>query len=87
MNKAATYIIVWGLLVSATLLEILIFTTSWIIEFKIAGILSLAIAQALTNAAFFQSLRYEKKMLSFLPLMSLIGLQTLVLTAILSVGR
>jgi hypothetical protein len=77
---------IWGLMVAATMLEVFIFTTDWSAEFKTASILALAIAQALSNAAFFQNLRYEKKIIAFLPLLSIIGLCTLLVTAILSVG-
>jgi len=74
-------------MVAATLLEIYIFTTPLSVIYKVFSIISLAIAQALTNAAFFQNLRYEQKMLSLLPLLAIVGLETLVITALLSVGR
>lgn len=77
---------IWGLMVAATLLEVFIFTTNLSVESKTASILALAIVQALSNAAFFQNLRYEKKIIAFLPLLSIIGLCTLLVTAILSVG-
>jgi len=86
MNKTAVYMGIWGLMVAATLLEVFIFTTNLSVESKTASILALAIVQALSNAAFFQNLRYEKKIIAFLPLLSIIGLCTLLVTAILSVG-
>jgi heme/copper-type cytochrome/quinol oxidase subunit 4 len=87
MNKALMYISVWGLMVSATMLEIYIFTTSLSAQFKTSSIIALAISQALANAVFFQNLGYEKKIVSLLPVISLLALQTLLITAILSVGR
>jgi heme/copper-type cytochrome/quinol oxidase subunit 4 len=87
MNKALMYISVWGLMVSATMLEIYIFTTSLSAQFKTSSIIALAISQALANAVFFQNLGYEKKIVSLLPIISLLALQTLLITAILSVGR
>ena len=86
MNKTALYMSIWGLMGAATMLEVFIFTTDLSVESKTASILALAIAQALSNAAFFQNLRYEKKIIAFLPLLSIIGLCTLLVTAILSVG-
>jgi len=87
LKKAVIYTSVWALMVAATLLEIYIFTTPLSVIYKVFSIISLAIAQALTNAAFFQNLRYEQKMLSLLPLLAIVGLETLVITALLSVGR
>lgn len=87
MNKVASYITIWGLMVAATMVEIYIFTTTLSEQFKVSSILALAIAQAITNAAFFQNLRYEKKIIAFLPVLSIIILCTLLITAILSVGR
>jgi heme/copper-type cytochrome/quinol oxidase subunit 4 len=86
MNRIAVYFSLWGLMVIATMLEVFIFTTNWSSANKTISILALAIAQAITNAAFFQNLRYEKKIMAFLPLLSIIGLCTLLVTAILSVG-
>ena len=86
MNRIAIYFSLWGLMVIATMLEVFIFTTNWSSANKTISILALAIAQAITNAAFFQNLRYEKKIMAFLPLLSIIGLCTLLVTAILSVG-
>ena len=73
-------------MVIATMLEVFIFTTDLSAEYKTVSILALAIAQAVSNAAFFQNLRYEKKIIAFLPLLSIIGLCTLLVTAVLSVG-
>jgi len=87
MNKATLYLSVWGLMVAATLIEIYIFTTSLPELFKVSSILALAIAQSLANAAFFQNLRYEKKIIALLPLLSIVVLCTLLVTAVLSVGR
>lgn len=86
MNRIAVYFSLWGLMVIATMLEVFIFTTNWSSANKTISILALAIAQAITNAAFFQNLRYEKKIMAFLPLLSIIGLCTLLVTAVLSVG-
>jgi len=74
-------------MVAATLVEIYIFTTSLSVQYKVVSILTIAIVQAITNAAFFQNLRYEKKVLSLLPILSIVVLCTLLVTAILSVGR
>jgi heme/copper-type cytochrome/quinol oxidase subunit 4 len=86
MRKLTLYISIWGLMVAATLVEIYIFTTSLSVQYKVASILTLAVAQAITNAAFFQNLRYEKKIISLLPILSIVVLCTLLVTAILSVG-
>jgi heme/copper-type cytochrome/quinol oxidase subunit 4 len=87
MKKVSLYISIWGLMVAATLVEIYIFTTSLSVQYKVVSILTIAIVQAITNAAFFQNLRYEKKVLSLLPILSIVVLCTLLVTAILSVGR
>jgi heme/copper-type cytochrome/quinol oxidase subunit 4 len=87
MNKVTSYVTIWGLMVAATLVEIYIFTTTLSAQYKVSSILALAIAQAITNAAFFQNLRYEKKVIALLPILSIVVLCTLLITAILSVGR
>ena len=86
MKKVTLYVSIWGLMVAATLVEIYIFTTTLSVEYKVSSILALAIAQAITNAAFFQNLRYEKKIIALLPILSLVVLCTLLVTAVLSVG-
>lgn len=74
-------------MVSATLVEIYISTTSLSITGKVSGIIALAIVQAIANAAFFQNLGYERKIVSLLPLLALVAIQALLVTAIISVGR
>ena len=86
MKKVTLYVSIWGLMVAATLVEIYIFTTTLSVEYKVSSILALAIAQAITNAAFFQNLRYEKKIIALLPILSIVVLCTLLVTAVLSVG-
>jgi hypothetical protein len=87
MNKALLYIGIWGSMVSATLLEIYISTTSLSVINKAESIIALAFVQAIANAVFFQNLGYEKKIVSALPIIALVALQTLLVTAIISVGR
>ncbi len=87
MDRKTLYISIWGLLVAATFGEIYIFTTALSVEYKAVSILILAGSQAVTNAAFFMNLRYEKKVISLLPLLAIITISTLIVTAILSVGR
>jgi heme/copper-type cytochrome/quinol oxidase subunit 4 len=87
MNKTWVYIGVWGFMVATTLLEIYTFTTSLSVMDKTVGIMALAFAQVIANATFFLNLGYEKKIVMVLPIIALIVLQTLLVTAIVSVGR
>jgi hypothetical protein len=86
VNKSLIYVGVWALMVSATLLELHIFTASFSATGKTVAILALAIAQAFANAAIFQNLGYERKIVALLPIIALLVLQTLLVTAVLSVG-
>jgi hypothetical protein len=86
MNKIWEFVALWGYFVTATLGQVYISTLQAISNLKIVGILSLAFSEVLLSAGYYQNLRHEKKFLVMLPLIAMLAVLGLMITAILSVG-
>ena len=87
MANYRVYVAIWGLLVAATLLEVV--TRLYLplgISLLIVGIIIISAAKAVSIALYYQHLRFEPKSISLLPLLALIVLSTLLITSILSMG-
>ncbi len=84
MANYRLYIVIWVILVAATLLEVETRFLSGTAQFLLAGIIAISSAKALIIALYFQHLRYESKSIKVIPLLGLLALGALAATAIYS---
>ena len=82
MKKTTIYVMIYGFMVAATLLQAFIVTTGLSTYFKGLSIIVLAIAEAFFSAGYFLNLRYESKALAILPIGGLFILSTFAVAAI-----
>ncbi len=82
MNRMIAYVIIWELLVGATMLQVGIAVSSIATIMKQTTIILLAFIEAITAAAYFQNLRHETRVLSLLPIGALTVVSTLVIVSI-----
>jgi cytochrome c oxidase subunit 4 len=80
------YIVIWVILVAATILEVETRFLSGGAQLLIAGIIAISSAKAVIIALYFQHLRYESNSIRLLPLGALVALGILAITAIISLG-
>jgi len=85
MADSKLYIIIWLVLIEATLLEVVTRFLPTSTSFFVAGIILIATAKSVIIALYYQNLRYETKVLSILLLLALSVLATLLIASILSV--
>ena len=83
MKKTTIYVMTYGFMVVATLLQVFIATTGLSASLKGLSIIMLAIAEAFFSAGFFLNLRYESRALAILPIGGLFILSTFAVAAIL----
>ncbi len=86
MANYRLYVVIWVILVAATVLEVETRYLSGTISFLIAGIVAISSAKAVIIALYFQHLRYESRAIKVLPLLALVALGALAVTAIVSLG-
>ncbi len=84
MPSFKLYIMIWVLLVAATILEVVTRFLPAGISLLIGGILLIATVKVLLIASFYQHLRYETKILAMLPIAGLLVLSTLLIISIVS---
>jgi len=85
MADIKLYVIIWLVLVEATLLEVVTRFLPTPASFFVTGIVFIATAKAVIIALYYQDLRYETKVISALLLVALSVLATLLIASILSV--
>ncbi len=86
MSNYRLYIVIWVILVAATILEVETRLLSGTATFLVAGIIAISTAKAVIIALYFQHLRYESKAVKLLPLTALVALGALAATAVFSLG-
>jgi cytochrome c oxidase subunit 4 len=86
MANYRLYVVIWAILVAATILEVETRFLAGTAQFLVAGIIAISSAKAIIIALYFQHLRYESKTIQMLPLLALIALGALAVTAIVSLG-
>ena len=86
MANYRLYVVIWVILVGATILEVETRFLSGTAQFLVAGIIAISSAKAVMIALYFQHLRYESRAIKVLPLLALIALGALAATAIVSIG-
>ncbi len=84
MANYRLYVVIWAILVAATLLEVETRFLSGTAQYLVAGIIAISSAKAVIIALYFQHLRYESRAIKVLPLMALLALGALAVTAIYS---
>lgn len=84
MANYRPYVVIWMILVAATILEVETRFLSGTAQFLVAGIIAISSAKAVIIALYFQHLRYESRAIKILPLMALMALGALAVTAISS---
>ncbi len=86
MANYRLYVVIWVILVAATILEVETRFLSGTAQLLVAGIIAISSAKAVVIALYFQHLRYESRAIKVLPLLALIALGALAATAIVSLG-
>lgn len=86
MANYRLYVVIWAILVAATILEVETRFLSQTAQFLVAGIIAISSAKAVIIALYYQHLRYESRAIKVLPLLALIALGALAVTAIVSLG-
>ncbi len=86
MTNYRVYVVIWAILVAATILEVETRLLSGAAQFLVAGIIAISSAKAVIIALYYQHLRYESRAVKVLPLLALIALGALAATAIFSLG-
>jgi len=86
MANYRLYVVIWVILVAATILEVETRFLSGTAQLLVAGIIAISSAKAVVIALYFQHLRYESRAIKVLPLLALIALGALAVTAIVSLG-
>ncbi len=82
MNRAWYYVVVWVLMVAATFVQVYIIESSSSATFKQVSIIVIAAAEAITAATYYQNLRYETRVLSFVPIVALLVVSSLMILSI-----
>ena len=80
------YVVIWVILVAATVLEVETRFISSPAQFLVAGIIAISSAKAIIIALYYQHLRYESRAIKILPLLALVALGALAITSIVSLG-
>ncbi len=86
MANYRLYVVIWVILVAATILEVETRFLSGTAQLLVVGIIAISSAKAVVIALYFQHLRYESRAIKVLPLLALIALGALAATAIVSLG-
>ncbi len=86
MTNYRLYVVIWAILVAATILEVETRFLSGTAQFLVAGIIAISSAKAVIIALYYQHLRYESRAVKILPLLALVALGALAATAIVSLG-
>ena len=86
MANYRLYVVIWVILVAATILEVETRFLSGTVQFLVAGIIAISSAKAIVIALYYQHLRYESRAIKILPLLALVALGALAVTAIVSLG-
>ncbi len=86
MANYRLYVVIWVILVAATILEVETRFLSGTAQLLVVGIIAISSAKAVVIALYFQHLRYESRAIKVLPLLALIALGALAVTAIVSLG-
>ena len=82
MPKIMVYATIWAVLVAATLMEVIARFLPTTVNIIIFGIISISSVKALLIASYYQNLRYETRVLAFIPIAAIILLSILLVTAI-----
>ena len=83
MSKTTLYTAIWGILVAATILEVLTRSLPAAFSLVVIGIIAISTFKAVLIASFYQNLRYEVKALAIVPIFAVVTLSVLLATAIL----
>ena len=83
MKPRAFYALLWGVLVSATLLEVLTRSLPAAVSLIVLIIVTIACTKAVLIALYYQGLRHEPWTLAILPLASFIIIALLAITSLL----
>ncbi len=86
MTNYRTYVVIWVILVSATILEVETRFLSGGASLLFGSIVAISAAKAVIIALYFQHLRYEPRSIKVLPIAALAALGALAVTAIVSLG-
>ncbi len=86
MANYRLYVVIWIILVAATILEVETRLLSSTAMYLVAGIIAISSTKAIIIALYYQHLRYESIAIKLLPLAALIALGALAATAIVSLG-
>ncbi len=86
MANYRLYIVIWIILVAATILEVETRLLSSTAVYLVAGIIAISSAKAIIIALYYQHLRYESMAIKLLPIAALVALGALAATAIVSLG-
>ncbi len=88
MANTNTYVGVWLMLVVATIMEVTVryLLPGFSLVSVVYAVAIISIVKGVLIALYFQHLRYEKKTIGALPIVAVLVLCTLLITAILSVG-
>lgn len=82
MNRTWPYVAIWVLMIVATFAQVYIIGSSSSVMFKQVSVILIAVAEAVTAAAYYQNLRHETKVLSLLPIASLLVITTLIVVSL-----
>ncbi len=86
MNKTLQYVLIWAVLVAATIGEVVTRLQPLAFILVIIGIITISSFKAVIIALYYQHLRYETRYLAILPVAGVTVLILLVLASIYSVG-
>ncbi len=86
MGNYRLYVVIWIILVAATILEVETRLLSSTAMYLVAGIIAISSAKAIIIALYYQHLRYESMAIKLLPIAALVALGALAATAIVSLG-
>ncbi len=86
MPNYRVYVVIWVILVAATILEVETRLLSGAAQFLVAGIIAISSGKAIVIALYYQHLRYESRAIKILPILALIALGALAATAIFALG-
>ncbi len=86
MANYRLYVVIWIILVAATILEVETRLLSSTAAYLVAGIIAISSAKAIIIALYYQHLRYESMAIKLLPIAALVALGALAATAIVSLG-
>jgi cytochrome c oxidase subunit IV len=86
MTGIKSYVGIWAILVTATILEVVTRTLPAASSLLVTIIILIAAGKAILIALYFQHLRYEAKELAILPIAGIVALTFLGITAFFALG-